>query len=187
VSREYDIVTAIDSPSYKKKKKRDRKNRKLWLNQRKYVETILQRFNMQECKSVRVPIPVGVKLLVDQCPKTQEEEEDMSCVPYASVVGSLMYAMVCTRPNIPRAVGVLSRYMSKPGKEHWTLVKRVFKYLRGTISYGLCYQGRPYLDRVLEIHGFVDANWAGELDRIISTSGYVFNMFGGEISWMRKR
>jgi hypothetical protein len=80
--------------------KRDQENKKLWLNQRKYVETILQRFNMQECKPVRVPIPVGVKLSVDQCPKTQEEEEDMSHVPYASVVGSLMYAMVCTRPTL---------------------------------------------------------------------------------------
>jgi hypothetical protein len=79
--------------------KRDRKKRKLWLNQRKYVETILQRFNMQECKPVKVPIPVGVKLSADQCPKTQEEEEDMSRVPYASAVGSLMYAMVCTRPK----------------------------------------------------------------------------------------
>ena len=61
--------------------KRDRKKRKLWLNQRKYVETILQRFNMQECKSVKVPIPVGVNLYVDQFPKTHEEEEDMSRVP----------------------------------------------------------------------------------------------------------
>jgi hypothetical protein len=103
--------------------KRDRKRRKLWLNQRKYVETILQRFNMQECKPVKVPIPVGVKLSADQCPKTHEEEEDMSHVPYASAVGSLMYAMVCTRPYIAHAVGVLSRYMSKPGKEHLTAVK----------------------------------------------------------------
>jgi hypothetical protein len=78
--------------------KRDRKRRKLWLNQRKYVETILQRFNMQECKPVKVPIPVGAKLSADQCPKTHEEEEDMSRVPYASAVGSLMYGMVCTRP-----------------------------------------------------------------------------------------
>jgi hypothetical protein len=167
--------------------KRDRKRRKLWLNQRKYVETILQRFNMQECKPVKVPIPVGVKLSVDQCPKTHEEEEDMSHVPYASAVGSLMYAMVCTRPNIAHAVGVLSRYMSKPGKEHWTAVKRAFRYLRGTASYGLCYEGRPGLDRVVDIHGFVDADWAGDLDRRRSTRGYVFNLFGGEISWMSKR
>ena len=107
--------------------KRYRKNRKLWLNQRKYVETILQRFNMQECKPARVPISVGVKLSTDQCPKTQEEEEDMSRVPYASAVGSLMYAMVCTRLDIAHVVGVLSRYMSKPGKEHWTTVKIIFQ------------------------------------------------------------
>ena len=107
--------------------KRDRKNIKLELNQRKYVETILHRFNMQECKPVKVPIPIGVKLSVDQCPKTHEEEEDMSRVPYESAVGSLMYAMVCTRPDISHAVGVLSRYMSKPGKEHWTTIKRVFQ------------------------------------------------------------
>jgi hypothetical protein len=118
--------------------KRDRENKKLWLNQRKYVETILQRFNMHECKLVKVPITVGVKLSVDQCPKTPEEE-DMSRVPYASVVGSLMYAMVCTRLDIAHVVRFLSRYMSKPGREHWTTVKRVFRYLRGTTSYGLCY------------------------------------------------
>jgi hypothetical protein len=167
--------------------KRDKKNMKLWLNQRKYVETILQRFNMQECKPVRVPIPRGVKLSTDQCPKTHEEEEDMSRVPYVSVVGSLMYGMVCTRPNIAHAVRILSRYMSKPRKEHWTIIKRVFRYLRGTTSYGLCYQGRQGLDRVLDIQGFMDVDCDGDLDRRISTRGYVFIMFEGAISWMRKR
>ena len=93
---------------------------------------------MHESKLVKVPIPVGVNLSVEQCPKTQEEEEDMSRVPYASAVGSLMYAMVCTRPDIAHAVGVLSRYMSKPRKEHWTVVKRVFKYLCGTTDYAIC-------------------------------------------------
>ena len=64
----------------------------------------------------------------------------MSRVPCASEVGSLMYAMVCTRPNIAHAMGVLSRFMSKPGKDHWTTAKRVFRYLRGTSDYGLCYK-----------------------------------------------
>jgi hypothetical protein len=105
--------------------KRDRKNMKLFLNQRKYVKTILHRFNMQECKPVRGPILVGVNLSTDHCPKTKEEEENMSRVPYASAVGILMYAMVYTRLDITHAVGSLSRYMSKPGKEHWTTVKRV--------------------------------------------------------------
>ena len=86
---------------------------------------------MQECKPVKVPIPVGVRLFAEQCPKTQEEEEDMSHVPYASVVGSLMYAMVCTRLDIAHAVGVLSMYMSKPRKEHWIGIKRVFRICVG--------------------------------------------------------
>jgi hypothetical protein len=167
--------------------KRDWKKRKLWLNKRKYVETILQRFNMQECKPIKVPILVGVNLSADQCPKTREEEDDMSHVPYASAVGNLMYAMVCTRPDIAHAVGFLSRYMSKPWKEHWTTIKRVFKYLCGTASYGLCYQGRLGLDRVSDIHGFVDADWVGYLDCRRSTTRYVFNLFGGAISWMSER
>jgi hypothetical protein len=126
-------------------------------------------------------------LSVDQCPKTQEEEEDMSHVLYATAVGSLLYAMVCTRPDIAHVVGVLSRYMSKPGKHHWTTVKRVFRYLCGTTNYGLCYQGRLGLDKVVDIHGFVHADWTGDLDRRRSTSGYVFNLFGEAIIWMSKR
>ena len=111
----------------------------------------------------------------------------MSHVLYASAVGNLMYAMVYTKLYIAHVVGVLSKYMSKPGKEHWTTIKRVFMYFCGTASYGLCYQGRPRLDRVLDINGFVDADWARDLDRRRSTSGYAFNLFGGAISWMRKR
>jgi hypothetical protein len=115
-------------------------------------------FNMHGSKPINVPIPIGLNLSTDQCPKKQEEEEDMSHIPYASAVGSLMYAMVCTRPYIAHAVGFLSSYMSKPGKKHWTTVKRVFRYLRGTTNYGLCYQGRPGLEKVVDIHGFVDAD-----------------------------
>eukprot|EP00253_Pinus_taeda_P021843 PITA_21843 len=118
-----------------------------------------------DSKLVKVPIHVGVKLSVEQHPKTQEEEEDMSCAPYASAVGSLMYAMVCTRPDITHEVGVLSRFMSKLGKGHWIVVKRVFRYLRGTSDY----------------------DWAGDLDQRRSTSGYVFNLFGGVVSWMSKK
>ena len=82
----------------------------------------------------------------------------MPRVPYRSIMGSLMYAMVYTRPDIAHAVGVLSRFMSNRGKEHWEMMKWVFKYLCGTSDYGLCYHGRPGLDRVLDIHSFVDAD-----------------------------
>eukprot|EP00253_Pinus_taeda_P009653 PITA_09653 len=167
--------------------KRGQTKRKLWLNQRKYVETILQRFNMHDSKPVKVLIPVRVKLSAKQCPKTQEEEEDMPYVPYASAASYLMYAMVCTKPYIIHAVGVLSRFMSKQGKEHWTTMKWVFRYLCGNSDYGLCYQGRPRLNRVLDIHGFVDADWAGDLDQRRSTSGYVFNLCRSAVSWMSKK
>ena len=111
----------------------------------------------------------------------------MSRVPHASDICSLMYAMIYTRPDITHAVVVLSRFMSKPGKEHWTKMKRAFKYLHGTSDYVLCYQGRLGLDKVLHIRGFVDAEWAGDLDQRRYTSGYVFNLFGGTASWMSKK
>ena len=98
-----------------------------------------------------------------------------------------MYAMVYTRPDISHAMGVLSRYMSKPRKEHWTTVKRVFRYLHGTTDYAIYYQGRPGPDRVINVHRFVDADWARDLDHRRCTSGYVFKLFGGDICWMSKR
>ena len=142
---------------------------------------------MKECKPVKVPILVGVRLSAEHCPKTQEEEEDMSRVPYASVIGSLLYAMVCTRPYIAHAVGVLSRYLSKPRKEHCTVLKRVFRYLCETTDHAIYYQGRDGPDRVLDVHGFVDVVWDGDLDNRRSTSGYVFNLFRGVISWISKK
>jgi hypothetical protein len=116
-----------------------------------------------------------------------KEIDDMAHDPYESVVGFLMYAMVCTRPNIAHAVGVLRRYMSTPGKEHWMDVKRVFMYLCDTKDYAICYQGKPRGDIELNVHGFVDTDWAGHMDQRWSTSGYVFKMFNGEMSWMSKR
>ena len=94
----------------------DRKNRKLTLSQNEYIEKELKRFNMQIAKPVTTPFASHFKLNKEMCPKTQEDMDYMSKVPYASAVGSLMYAMVCTRPDIAHAVGVVSRYMNNPGK-----------------------------------------------------------------------
>ena len=78
---------------------------------------------MNEAKPVSTPLGSHFKLSKKQSPKTEEERDHMSKVPYASTIGSLMYAMVCTRPNIAHAVGVVSRFMSRPGKQHWEAVK----------------------------------------------------------------
>jgi hypothetical protein len=105
----------------------------------------------------------------------------MSRIPYANAVGSLMYAMVSTRPDISHAVGVVSRFMENPGKEHWATVKWVLRYLRGTSDYCITYNNGREL-----VCGYVDSDFAGDLDKRRSTSGYVFTLAGGAISWMSK-
>ena len=87
---------------------------------------------MSDAKPVGSTLPTNCRLSGKQSPKSKAEKADMMKVPYASVVGSLMYAMVCTRPDIGYAVGVVSRFMSNPGKEHWNAVKWILRYLKGT-------------------------------------------------------
>ena len=106
----------------------------------------------------------------------------MRKVPYANAVGSLMYAMMCMRPDICYAVGMVSRYQSNPGQGHWKAVKRVLRYLKGTADYALCYQGSD-----LQLEGYTDADWAGDLDERRSTSGFVFLLGCGAISWSSKK
>ncbi|KAL6332866.1 hypothetical protein AAG906_017135 [Vitis piasezkii] len=103
---------------------RDKANGTLKLSQSEYVKKVLSRFNMNEAKPVSTPLGSHFKLSKEQSPKTEEERDHMSKVPYASAIGSLMYAMVCTRPDIAHAVGVVSRFMSRPGKQHWEAVNR---------------------------------------------------------------
>ena len=97
---------------------RDKANGTLKLSQLEYVKKVLNRFNMNEAKPVGTPLGSHFKLSKEQSPKTKEERDHMSKVPYALAIGSLMYAMVCTRPDIAHAVGVVSRNMSRPGKQH---------------------------------------------------------------------
>ena len=96
---------------------------------------------MENAKVATTPLPGHLKLTKEMCPKTQEEEDKMSKVPYASAVGSLMYAMVCTRLDIAHVMGVVSRYMSHPEIEHWNAVKWILGYLRGTSSNFLHFEG----------------------------------------------
>ena len=113
---------------------RDKKNHKLTLSQGEYIEKVLERFRMQDAKLVSTPLANHFKLTKEMCPKTQEEIDYMSKVPYCSAVGSLIYEMVCTRLNISHAEGFVSRSMNDPGKEHWMEVKWIIMYLRGTIT-----------------------------------------------------
>ena len=106
---------------------RDKANGTLKLSQVEYVKKILSRFNMNEAKQVSTPLGSHFRLSKEQSPKTKEEMDHMSKVSYASTIGSLIYAMVCTMSGIAHAVGVVSRYMSRPGKQHWEAVKWILR------------------------------------------------------------
>ncbi|GJU58411.1 gag-pol polyprotein [Tanacetum coccineum] len=159
----------------------DRVSRKIWLSQKSYVKKILQRFNMEDCKPISTPFPTNVKLSSKMSPSSEKERMKMSRVPYASAVGSLMFAMICTRPDITHAMGVVSRYMAEPGREHWEAVKRILRYIKGTSDVALCFG-----ESNLIVKGYVDSDYAGDLDGSKSTTGYVFTLSGGTVSWVSK-
>ena len=111
----------------------------LGLSQVGYIDKVLEQFSMQNSKKRLLLFRHGVPLSDDQRPKTLEEENIMRQVPYASIVGSLMYAMLCTKPDIYYSVGMVSRYQSNAGLKHWQAVKYILKYLWRTRDYILVY------------------------------------------------
>ncbi|KAG6733210.1 hypothetical protein I3842_01G215700 [Carya illinoinensis] len=156
---------------------RDRVRGMLRLSQAEYVKKVLSRFNMDKAKPVGTPLGSHFRLSKNQS-QSEEEQGYMSKVPYASAIGSLMYAMVCTRPDIAHAVGVVSRYMSNPGKQHWEAVKWILRYLKGSSETCLCFSGER-----LEVQGYVDADLAGDIDSRKSTTGFVYTLGGTAVSW----
>ncbi|KAL2224606.1 UNVERIFIED_CONTAM: Retrovirus-related Pol polyprotein from transposon TNT 1-94 [Sesamum indicum] len=161
---------------------RDKGIGKLWLSQSDYIEKVLCRFKMENAKPVGTPLGNQFKLSNSDSPQTDSERAKMRVTPYASAIGSLMYAMICTRPDIAHAVGVVSRFMSNPGVMHWEAVKWILRYLRGTKDRALVFgKGK------LTLFGFVDADFAGsDYDKRRSTTGYVFTYGGTAVSWVSK-
>ena len=159
----------------------DRKNRRLWLSQERYVERILKRFNMKEAKPANKPFGGHFKLSKRLFPSTEEENKKMDTIPYLLAVGSLMYAMVCTKPDITHAVGIVSRFLENHSKEHREAVKCIFKYLRGTSKLCLSFgKGKPTLE------DYTNADMADDLDGRKSTFGYLFTFVRGPLSWQSK-
>ncbi|KAK1647028.1 hypothetical protein QYE76_064833, partial [Lolium multiflorum] len=158
---------------------RDRSRRLIGLSQSTYLDKILKKFRMDESKKGFLPMLPGKVLSKTQGPATAEERERMSQIPYASAVGSIMYAMLCTRPDIAHAVSLTSRYQSDPGIEHWTAVKNILKYLKRTKDMFLCYGG----DQELVVTSYTDASWNTDPDDSKSQSGYVFILNGAAVSW----
>ena len=158
---------------------RDRSKRLIGLSQSTYLEKILKKFNMYDSKKGFLPMQPNTVLSKTQGPATAKEREEMSCIPYASAIGSIMYAMLCTRPDIAHAVSLTSRYQSDPGMGHWIAVKNILKYLRRTKDMVLSYGG----DSELVVTSYTDASWNTDPDDSKSQSGYVFILNGAAVSW----
>ena len=115
---------------------------------------------MENSKKGNVPIHHSVKLSKSQCPGSDQEQEQMSRVPYASAIGSIMYAMICTRPDVSYALSMVSRYQENPGLSHWTAIKNILKYLRNTKEIVLVYGG----EQELKVRGYSDASFQTDRD-----------------------
>ncbi|XP_074353023.1 secreted RxLR effector protein 161-like [Apium graveolens] len=128
-----------------------------------------------DCSPISTPLDPSIKLLPNK-------GVAVSQLKYSRAIGSLMYAMISTRPEIAYVVGKLSKYTSKQSSHHWQTLSRVFKYLKGTVDYGLIYIGFPSV-----IEGHSDASWISNKEDHSSTSGWVFLLGGGAISWTSKK
>ena len=145
---------------------------KIWMGQPTYVRKVVQKFQMDKSKPVSTPVESGAKLV-----KATDEDDLIDQELYQSAVGSLLYLSTKTRPDITYAVGAVARFSSQPSQAHWVAVKRIMRYLSGTLDYGLLY---GYNDNIA---GFSDADWAGDCNDRKSTSGFVFMLSGAAISW----
>ncbi|XP_075491032.1 secreted RxLR effector protein 161-like [Primulina tabacum] len=141
------------------------------LSQSHYVETVLKKFNAYDSTPVKTHLDVNVHL-AKNC------GEPVSQLEYSRIIGSLMYITNCTKPDIACVVNKLSRFTSNPSDAHWKALTMMLRYLNHTSEYGLNYTRYP---AVLE--GYCDANWISDTNDSKSTSGYVFSIGGGAVSW----
>jgi len=135
---------------------------------------------MAECKMVNVPLAGHFILSKIQCPSSDIEALKMENVPYANVIGTIMYSMISTRPDLAYSISLLSRYMSNPGKSHWEALKYVLKYINSSLQVGLNFEKRS---NTLDLVGYVDSDFAGDRDSRKSTTTYFFTLGGNCFSW----
>src|SRR6188768_2842720 len=154
--------------------------------QTRYIEESLARYGITDSRTHPTPLSSGIKLSKDDCPQTESEKSSMHNYPYQSLIGTLMYAMLATRPDIAFAVEALSKFSSNPGRIHWDQAIHILRYLGGTKDTGLTFRGDADEDMSTLIIGYTDSDWAGDVDTRRSTSGYVFKMCGAAISWSSK-
>ncbi|KAL2231405.1 UNVERIFIED_CONTAM: Retrovirus-related Pol polyprotein from transposon TNT 1-94 [Sesamum indicum] len=159
---------------------RDRKTSSILLNQKTYLLSILKKFSMENSKPTTVPLAAHFQLSKSQCPQSENDMQKMSKIPYSNVIGSIMFLMVCTRPDVAYAISCLSRYMSNPGPPHWEALKWLLRYLRGSENVGIKFSKHSAHAHLI---GYVDSNYANDRDSRKSTTSYMFTFFNSCISW----
>jgi hypothetical protein len=161
---------------------RERSTNSISLSQSTYVNDLLHRFKMDQSTPVSTPMNPSVSLAKHDSPVDQA-----SSSYYAVAIGSLLYAAMCTRPDIAFAVNTLAQFTSNPGEEHWTAVKRVMRYLKGTHDYSLTYSSQGEKDWSTDVVGYSDADWGSDHVDRKSISGYTFMIGDASISWSSKK
>ena len=155
---------------------------RIWLMQEDYQGKVVKRFQMENSKQVSVPLAQHFKLCLDQVPKTDSQRSEMQQIPYSNIVGSIMYSMICTRPDLAHAISVTSRYMKEYGREHWLALKWIMRYIKGSKNVGILFQKQE--DEVRDpLLGFCDSDFASNLDSRKSQTGYVYKLYGSAITW----
>ncbi|GJY43946.1 retrotransposon protein, putative, ty1-copia subclass [Tanacetum coccineum] len=160
---------------------KDRSRRLIGLCQSAYIEKILKRFHMENSKRRSIPMQEKLRQSKSQGASTPAELKRMQNVPYASAVGSIMYAVRCTRPDVMFAQNITSQFQQNPGDLHWTTVKNILKYLRNTKDMFLIYGGD--IKRELRVSYYTDAGYLTDADDLKSQTRYVFVLNGGAVDW----
>ena len=153
---------------------RDRKRRSIWIDQRDYIHNALSRFNLLNANDTKTPLPEGVHLIAANEPTPPEK-----LTRYQQLIGTLLYASIGTRPDIAFAVTRLLRYNANPTDEHHRYAQYILKYLKGTIETRIHYDGSSHAGLI----GYSDSDWGENKDDRHSTSGQVFTLANGVISW----
>ena len=155
---------------------RDRSTKTLKISQTAYIQRILLRFRMNQANPVATPIDPTVTILPAEGTPNEDAQRH-----FQSIIGSVMYCQTQTRPDIAYGVSLLSRFSSNPRQEHINAAKRLLRYLRGTIDLGIVYHGPA------DVEGYTDSDWAGDVSDRKSTTGYVFKLTNGPISWASRK
>lgn len=150
----------------------------IFIDQAHYLEEVLERFNMETCNAAKTPFAMGTTL----CKGTDEEVKQAQAFPFMSLIGSLMYAAICTRPDITYAVNRLAQFNSCYTETHWLAAKHVLRYIKGSLNKGILYKSSDGI-----LRGYADADYANDKDSRRSVTGFLFTFGSSVFTWKSKR